>query len=89
MTVMTVMTPRRLNVLVYTGTGTTSESVRQCIHSLRRLLSPNYAVIPIAESVLLREPWAPTCALLVLPGGADLGYCRVLNGEGNRRIGEF
>ncbi|KAG5981951.1 hypothetical protein E4U55_002485, partial [Claviceps digitariae] len=83
------MAPTRLNVLVYTGTGTTSESVRQCIDSLRRLLSPNYAVIPISESVLLKEPWAPTCALLVIPGGADLGYCRVLNGEGNRRISEF
>ncbi|KAG6003146.1 hypothetical protein E4U21_002300 [Claviceps maximensis] len=83
------MAPTRLNVLVYTGTGTTSESVRQCMDSLRRLLSPNYAVIPISESVLVKEPWAPTCALLVIPGGADLGYCRALNGEGNRRISEF
>ncbi|TWU76050.1 biotin holocarboxylase synthetase [Metarhizium rileyi] len=83
------MTPRRLNVLVYSGTGTTSESVRQCMHSLRRLLSPNYAVIPVSESAILKEPWAPTCALLVIPGGADLGYCRVLNGEGNRRMSEY
>lgn len=29
------------------------------------------------------------CALLVFPGGADLGYCRTLNGEGNRRITQF
>ena len=70
------------------GTGTTSESVRQCMYSLRRLL-PNYAVIPISESIILKEPWAPTCALLVFPGGADLGYCRVLNGEGNRRISDY
>ncbi|KAJ6439754.1 biotin apo-protein ligase [Purpureocillium lavendulum] len=83
------MTSRKLNVLVYTGTGTTAESVRQCMYSLRRLLSPNYAVIPINESIILKEPWAPTCALLVIPGGADLGYCRVLNGEGNRRIADY
>ncbi|KAG6161043.1 hypothetical protein E4U37_000026 [Claviceps purpurea] len=83
------MTPTRLNVLVYTGTGTTTESVRQCIDSFRRLLSPNYAVIPISESVLLKEPWQPTCALLVIPGGADLGYCRVLNGPGNRLISDY
>jgi len=25
----------------------------------------------------------------VFPGGADLGYCRTLNGEGNRRIRRF
>lgn len=59
------------------------------MHSLRRLLSPNYAVIPVSESVILNEPWDSTCALLVVPGGADLGYCRVLNGQGNRRISEF
>ena len=59
------------------------------MYSLRRLLSPNYAVIPINESVILKEPWAQTCALLVIPGGGDLGYCRVLNGDGNRRISDF
>lgn len=31
----------------------------------------------------------PSCALLVFPGGADLGYCRTLNGEGNRRISRY
>lgn len=59
------------------------------MYTLRRLLSPNYAVIPITETVLLNEPWTPSCALLVFPGGADLGYCRSLNGEGNRRIEQY
>lgn len=44
---------------------------------------------PLTESALLKEPWAPTCALLVFPGGADLGYCRVLNGAGNRTIAQY
>ncbi|KAF3761675.1 class II aaRS and biotin synthetase [Cryphonectria parasitica EP155] len=83
------MSTRKLNVLVYTGTGTTIASVRQCIYTLRRLLSPNYAVIPLTESALLKEPWAPTAVLLVVPGGADLNYCRVLNGTGNRIIDAF
>lgn len=34
----------------------------------------------------MKEPWPSTCALLVIPGGADSGYCRILNGHGNRRI---
>ncbi|KAK7705603.1 biotin holocarboxylase synthetase [Diaporthe eres] len=80
---------RKLNVLVYTGTGTTVASVRQCIYTLRRLLSPNYAVIALTESALLKEPWPATGALLVIPGGADLNYCRVLNGPGNRIITDF
>ncbi|KAL5606528.1 hypothetical protein BROUX41_002931 [Berkeleyomyces rouxiae] len=83
------MAPRKLNVLVYSGNGTTIESVKHCLYSLRRLLSHHYAVIPVSESAILKEPWAPTCALLVFPGGADLGYCKALNGEGNRLISEF
>ncbi|KAI1189663.1 class II aaRS and biotin synthetase [Nemania serpens] len=83
------MAPRKLNVLVYNGAGTTVESVKHAIYSLRRLLSPNYAVIPVTDTVLLKEPWAPSCALLVLPGGADIGYCRALNGEGNSIISQY
>lgn len=83
------MAARRLNVLVYSGTGTTSESVRHCLLTLRRLLYPNYAVIPVTEDALVKEPWQATCALLVIPGGADMGYSRVLNGAGNRRIAQY
>jgi len=57
--------------------------------TLRRLLYPNYAVIPIEDHTLLKEPWGPSCALFVVPGGADLGYCRVLNGAGNRIISQY
>lgn len=38
---------------------------------------------------LLKEPWQATCALLVIPGGADLGYCKTLNGAGNRLISAY
>ncbi|CAK7267884.1 biotin holocarboxylase synthetase [Sporothrix epigloea] len=83
------MPQRRLNVLVYSGSGTTPESVRHCLLTLRRLLYPNYAVIPVTENALVKEPWQATCALLVIPGGADMGYSRVLNGAGNRRISQY
>ncbi|UPX14647.1 uncharacterized protein EKO05_0005124 [Ascochyta rabiei] len=83
------MATRKLNVLVYSGNGSTTESVRHCLYTLRRLLSPAYAVIPVTGDVLIKEPWFSTCALLVFPGGADLGYCRTLNGEGNRRISRY
>jgi len=39
-----------------------------------------------AEAELLEGAWLEDCALLVLPGGADLPYCRQLNGGGNRLI---
>jgi biotin--protein ligase len=59
------------------------------MYTLRRLLSPHYAVIPVTDNVILKEPWTASCALLVFPGGADMGYCRSLNGEGNRRIAQY
>ena len=63
--------------------------MRHCLFSLRRLLSPNYAVLTVTGDVLLKQPWQSTCALLVLPGGADLGYCATLNGQGNRLIRQY
>ena len=57
--------------------------------TLRRLLSPNYAVSSVMSDALIKEPWTATCALIVIPGGADLGYCQSLNGEGNRRIRQY
>ena len=72
-----------------TGNGTTVESVRHCLYTLRRLLGSNYAVIPVTGEMILKEPWTANCAALVMPGGADLPYGRTLNGEGNRRIHEF
>lgn len=43
----------------------------------------------MTSTTILKEPWTSSCALLVFPGGADLGYCRSLNGEGNRRIEQY
>jgi biotin--protein ligase len=71
------------------GNGSTVESVRHCLYTLRRLLAPNYAVIPVTSDMIIKEPWTSTCAMLVMPGGADLGYCKALNGQGNRRISQF
>ena len=82
----TTMSLKRVNVLVYAGGGSTTSSVRHAVWSLRRLLGPNYAVLTVTGDQILKEPWMPSCALLVMPGGADLGYARTLNGEGNRRI---
>ena len=77
------------NLILASGTGSTVESVRHCLYTLRRLLSPNYAVIPITGDMILKEPWQSSCAALVFPGGADQGYCRTLNGAGNRRIRQY
>lgn len=63
--------------------------MRHALHSLRRLLSPYFAVSTLTAAALLAEPWPAQCALLVVPGGADLPYCASLNGAGNRRIAQY
>lgn len=83
------MSGKRVNVLIYAGNGTTIESVKHATWSLRRLLGPNYAVITVTGEQILKEPWMASCAMLVMPGGADLGYCRALNGAGNRLIKQY
>ena len=35
---------------------------------------------------LLAGEWTTSCLMLVMPGGADLPYCRQLNGLGNKII---
>ncbi|KAK6543240.1 biotin holocarboxylase synthetase, variant 2 [Orbilia ellipsospora] len=78
-----------MNVLVYSGSGTTVESVTHCLNTFQRLLSPHYAVSSIDGDTISRGQWLATCALLCLPGGADLGFCKALNGQGNRYIKQY
>lgn len=82
-------TPLIILIQFHAGPGTTIESVRHVLYSMRRLLSPKYSIAPVSGDALVKEPWTASCALLVIPGGADLGYCKTLNGEGNRKIAQY
>ncbi|OWB54507.1 biotin-protein ligase activity protein [[Candida] boidinii] len=78
-----------MNVLVYSGAGTTPESVKHCLETLRLLLSPYYAVFSVESSAVLNQPWINKSSVFVVPGGADLPICRVFNGKGNDTITKF
>ena len=43
-------------------------------------------VTQIGPGELLAGGWQSSCLALVMPGGADLPYCRRLNGKGNQLI---
>ena len=43
-------------------------------------------VAPLDTAELLGGGWQDGCLLLVMPGGADLPYCKHLNGRGNQLI---
>lgn len=78
-----------MNVLVYSGPGTTAPCVDQCIDTFRSLFTPYYSVTTVSEKVLQEQPWESKTAILIIPGGADLPICRLFKGAINDRIKEF
>lgn len=78
-----------MNVLVYSGPGTSVESVKCCVDTLRRLLSPYYSVLAVSGDILKNEPWPSSTSLLTIPGGADLHYCKELGESGNDIIEKY
>ncbi|KAL4440577.1 hypothetical protein ABPG75_003578 [Micractinium tetrahymenae] len=74
---------------VYSGPGAGTRSVLSTLHSLREALLPSFKVDTLDAAQLLAGGWQPGCLLLVMPGGADLPYCKHLNGRGNQLIREY
>ena len=79
----------KMNVLVYSGQGTTDDSVKHCVETLRLLLSPYYSVAKASADTIIKQPWQGKTSLLVIPGGADLPVCRAFNGRTNEKIAQF
>jgi biotin--protein ligase len=77
-----------MNVLVYDGPGVSQASLSLTISSLKSLLQPNFVVQTVSPKALTSEPWAPSCALLVIPGGRDLPYLSALD-QAIPRIKEY
>ena len=75
--------------VVYAGPGAGSRSIVSAVESLRRALKPSLLVDTLTTDQLLQGEWTQGCRLLVMPGGADLPYCRHLNGAGNKIITNF
>lgn len=71
-------------MLIYDGVGVSQTSLSHTIYSLKRLLAPRYAVQTVTAEVLISHPWAPTCALLVIPGGRDVPYVEALSRAAKR-----
>ncbi|KAF9972548.1 biotin holocarboxylase synthetase [Actinomortierella ambigua] len=78
-----------MNILVYSGEGTSRTSLAHTVNSLRALVGHHYDVMKIDAQGLLTEPWEESTSLLVMPGGRDLPYTRDLNGRVNARIKEY
>ncbi|KAF9337140.1 biotin holocarboxylase synthetase [Linnemannia elongata] len=75
-----------MNVLVYSGEGTSRASLAHTVRTLRSLVGHHYDVMKIDAKGLITEPWEESTSLLVIPGGRDVPYTRDLNGAANDKI---
>lgn len=82
-------TPSRINVLIYDGPGVSPTCLAHTKNALKQLLTTRYDVLTVSPSSLIKDPWSTTCALLIFPGGRDLGYLSSLGDIGARRIKEY
>ncbi|KAI8984219.1 biotin-protein ligase [Mycotypha africana] len=78
-----------MNVLIYSGNGTSQNSVKQAYSTLKGILGHAYDVMKVDAINLQQDPWEDTCSLLVIPGGRDVPYCEDLNGKANIRIKNY
>jgi biotin--protein ligase len=69
--------------LVYSGPGAGSRSVNSAVDALRRSLrSERVQVGTIDAQSVVRGGWQEHCLCFIMPGGADVPYCRELGIQG-------
>ncbi|EEB07944.1 biotin-protein ligase [Schizosaccharomyces japonicus yFS275] len=78
-----------MNVLIYSGTGTSKIALTRTYQSLLRMVVPHYALRYVDVRTLDNEPWTSSTALLVIPGGRDLGYCKDFTEKTYQKVKEF
>ncbi|OCF44972.1 biotin-[acetyl-CoA-carboxylase] ligase [Kwoniella heveanensis CBS 569] len=83
--------PSAHQVLVYSGPGVSPLSLSHTVLTLSLLLLPHYTVQPVTPELLADQPWEPSCALLVIPGGRDLPFVEELTTKRGvtKRIREY
>ena len=77
-----------MELLVYGGPGAGERSKPEALASMSEML-PDLHARMIDSSELLAGEWLKSTALLVMPGGRDLLYCKKLNGKGNTLIRRY
>eukprot|EP00887_Chlorella_sp_A99_P002281 scaffold10.g2281.t1 len=76
-------------VYVYAGPGAGQRSLLSAVQALREALLPLVEVCALDADDLLAGGWREGCLLLAVPGGADLPYCKHLNGRGCTMVREW
>ena len=80
------------NILVYNGPGADENCVAMTLASLQRAtetMDVEYVTSPVSPDHLKYGGWEKDCALLVMPGGADIPMREALGKEGEQRIADY
>lgn len=78
---------RMQRALVYNGPGAGSRSVNSAMDALRRSFVPGRIQVDTIDArSVVSGGWQHDCLCFVMPGGADVPYCRELGPEGMKVI---
>src|SRR5271170_7793766 len=79
--------PNCESFLIELGPGAAPAAIANTIATLTPILSPYYSITTITNpNTFITDPWQPSTALLIFPGGRDVPYCHSLNGSPNAAI---
>lgn len=82
-----VQTPKvQRTIYIYNDEGVSKEGVENCKKAIHALALQPYSAKEINALQTISGKWRKDAAAFIMPGGADLPYCKKLNGAGNTHI---
>jgi glutamine amidotransferase-like uncharacterized protein len=78
-----------MKIRIYNGKGTSRNSLKHTLHTFSNYAPVKYQIGYISAEEIILGDWFDDTALLIIPGGADLHYCKYLNGKGNIQIQRY
>ena len=76
-------------IYVYDGPGVSESSLEHTLYTLKRYTTPHQNIKTIGYSQVIDGAWKKDAVLFVMPGGADIPYCKHLQPRGNKEIRNF
>lgn len=73
-------------IYIYNDKGTSKAGIQDCKRALSERDQNVYVVKEINALQTISGEWRKDATAFIMPGGADLPYCKKLNGEGNAQI---
>lgn len=76
-------------IYIYNDIGTSKAGVQNCKDAIHALNPRLYVAKEINAEQTISGEWRKDAVAFLMPGGADLPYCKKLNGKGNAQIKEY